>query len=244
MRHITQYSLALMLIAAGCAGSHKVDIGEGHEPTAVSGESLSDYAGVWDGYAEAFTWNDGTDHVRITLDSQGMGTLEIGEADPLPPPDPEHGYPPGDNNPNAKLAIANIPLIISGFGYPVHGARVESKRIRFTTATRTLYKDWCEMQTSYLDVGAWPTHYACVTGLGWSGPEDAPMCTAYNGRDSSNPDNAEPVDCGQASTCIAFCECTETSCSVSPTDDVRSTPRLTTTASRSKARSSSARRAS
>jgi hypothetical protein len=60
----------------GCSSSHKVDIGEGHEPTAVSGESLSDYAGVWDGYAEAFTWDDGTDHIRITLDSAGTGTLQ------------------------------------------------------------------------------------------------------------------------------------------------------------------------
>lgn len=40
---------------------------------------MSDYAGVWDGYAEAFTRNDGTDRIRITLDSQGMGTLNDGD---------------------------------------------------------------------------------------------------------------------------------------------------------------------
>jgi hypothetical protein len=112
MRHTLGYSLAVLLsLAIGCSGSHKVDVGEGHEPTAVTGESLMDYAGVWDGYAEAFTWNDSTDHVRITLDETGKGTFEVGEADPLPPPDPDHGYPPGSDDPYGKLTVANVPLL-------------------------------------------------------------------------------------------------------------------------------------
>ena len=198
-------------LAAGCASSNKVDIGEGHEPPpAVLGETLTDYAGVWDGYAEAWQWNDGSDHVELTLDAQGMGSFAVGEAAPLPAPDPAHGYPdPNDEEP--KLVTEDLaPIFLSGFDYPVHGANVDAKRIRFTTSSNELFREWCEAQPSYLDVGAWPARYACVTGFGYGG--SPAMCTAYNGRNSQDASLAMTVDCGQAATCIAHCLCDETSC--------------------------------
>ena len=221
MKHVLEASLILATITVGCASTSKVDIGAGHEPASgVLGESLTDYAGVWDGYAEAFSWNDGTDHVRITLDESGNGTIEVGEVEPFPAPDPAHGYPPGDDDPNTKLALAGTPALVSGFAYPVEGAMVKSSRIRFGAVTRSLYQEWCEAQPSYLDTGAWPTRYGCTTGLSWSEPEGGPpVCLASNGGDFSDPDMAQVVDCGQAATCIAFCECTETSCGINPTED-------------------------
>src|SRR4051812_34615530 len=59
------------------------------------GERLEDYAAHWEGYAEANSFADGSDKVRITLDASGDGTLEIGDSAPMPPAtDPSVGYPP------------------------------------------------------------------------------------------------------------------------------------------------------
>src|SRR5262245_13244546 len=138
---MNQRLLVVMIAAAcslvGCASSSsgRVDIGDGHGPAMALGASLTDYAGVWDGYAEAFMWNDGTDRVRITLDAAGAGTLEVGSSPALPAPDPAHGYPPGENDLYTNVTQANVPVLIAGFGYPVRGARVESNRIRLSTAT-------------------------------------------------------------------------------------------------------------
>ena len=67
--------------------------------TTAVGSQLSDYAATWDGYAEATTFSDGSDHVRLTIDASGQGSLVVGDSAPLPAPtDPTVGYPPGAGN--------------------------------------------------------------------------------------------------------------------------------------------------
>ena len=80
--------LPLALVPAACSDGNPVDLG--HREA-----QLSDYAATWDGYAEAYTFREGSsDRVRITLDATGVGTLEVGDAplDPVPT-DPEVGLP-------------------------------------------------------------------------------------------------------------------------------------------------------
>src|SRR5262245_9474401 len=78
---------ALMLLSVACSG--------GDPTVTTSGNQVSDYAATWDGYAEAFTFEDGSDRVRLTIHANGEGTIEVGDSAPLPPPtDPNVGYPP------------------------------------------------------------------------------------------------------------------------------------------------------
>src|SRR5450432_936374 len=96
MKNVGSRALVALLCGAGfsaaCSGGGAVNIGN----TAVIGSQLSDYAASWDGYAEAYTFMpDGSDRVRLTIDANGQGTLEVGNAALLPPPtDPNVGYRP------------------------------------------------------------------------------------------------------------------------------------------------------
>lgn len=114
----------------------------------VVGSQLSDYAGSWHGYAEAFQFDDGTDTVRIELDAAGNGVIEVGDAHALPAPDPQHIYPPfRSSEPSAFKpgGRRDLSALLSGFDYAVHGARVESARIRLQVNGSELYEDWCAM---------------------------------------------------------------------------------------------------
>lgn len=190
----------------GCADK-AVDIGD-DTPAAVLGASLSDYEGTWVGYVELAEWDDGTGTVRLVLDENGNGVIEFGEADPLPAPDAESGFPP--NQPVHPMAGVELPSgVVSGFSYPIEGAVVESKRIRLGSSHRELYRAWCEL----LEPVANPslgTGYACLSS--WS-LSDGTTCTL----EGSN----EQVDCRFAG-CLQACECDDTSCTVSGIhDDIR-----------------------
>src|SRR6476659_3835989 len=96
---ITGSLIALLGASTGCGSDGgKVDLG--NDNVAKTGEKLSDYAGDWKGYAEAFHFDDGTDTVAIKLDRHGNGVIEVGEADPLPPPKADEIYPPIDDATN------------------------------------------------------------------------------------------------------------------------------------------------
>ena len=70
--------LPLAFAPAACSDGNPVDLG--HREA-----QLADYAASWNGYAEAYTFPEGSsDRVRITLDATGVGTIEVGDA-PLDP---------------------------------------------------------------------------------------------------------------------------------------------------------------
>jgi hypothetical protein len=205
MRRLIEGSARLLLIAAalaGCANSGRpVDIGD-NRPTARLGASLIDYAGAWDGYVEAFKWNDGSDRLRITLDEHGNGVVQVGAIETLPPPDPDLSYPPGDTN---AFTAGNMGVLVAGFEYPISGANVASNRIQFDTASRELFREWCALQapTRIVD-DSWPGEYACLPAAG----------TVYeDGHCAAGPNGGVPFNCGKL-PCLFYCACWASGCEV------------------------------
>ena len=127
---ITAMGIGGLLAAAvfGCSSKSDVDIGD--DRSASLGASQSDYAGTWEGYAEAYTFLDDTDRVRLTLDSTGNGTLELGNDRPgLPAPDPDSAPPGWQLMGNSSVD----PGLLIGYPFTVTGATIESTRIKLTS---------------------------------------------------------------------------------------------------------------
>jgi hypothetical protein len=192
-------ALALAAMIGGC-GSKTVDLGDDRDP-ALLGASLSDYQGTWVGYAEVAMWNDGTGTLRVQLDAQGNGVLEVGEAAPLPPPVAGEGYPP-DYEYYGTTTSAGL---ISGYSYPISNAIVESKRIRLKTRTGELFREYCDIQTPMSAPGWTPSGYNCLGYDTYSTGFDG--CQGIGG---GNP-NHDVMDCALF-LCITECVCTETEC--------------------------------
>jgi len=189
-------ALALAGVASGC-GVKSVDIGD-NDPPAVTGATLADYEGTWEGYAELATWNDGTDVIRLVLDDNGNGVIEVGNADPLPPPVYGEVYPPGEEN----QFIVLQPMLVSGFSFAVSGATVESKRIRLASSSSQLYAEWCSLFTP----GPIEGGYNCVGGTSFTGDGNG-LCT-----NDGDPE-AEAFNC-DILACFHMCTCDEASCDV------------------------------
>jgi hypothetical protein len=189
---------AFSTLWACSSGNAPVDIGDSR-----TGEKLEDYAAVWEGYAEAYNFSDGSDKVKLTLDAAGNGTLEIGDSAPLPPlnPDPNVGYPGG------YLNLPNLENLVPGFPYPIAPATVELARIRFSADPYEIESDWCALQTSYASAkisapdGSGPLYRCIPDGSGSGGPD---VCI-YNG---------QPMDCEKLEACIGdVCACNAQGCS-------------------------------
>ncbi|HEX6764717.1 MAG TPA: hypothetical protein VF103_04550 [Polyangiaceae bacterium] len=120
-----------------CSGGDHVDIGD--DKIEKTGEKLSDYTASWEGYAEAYAFDAGSDAIRLVLDENGEGTLEVGGAAPLPPPDPDIGYPPASSGGPFEPPVPEGGLT-SGFSYTVLGAVVENRRLRIGLNPQELYK--------------------------------------------------------------------------------------------------------
>jgi hypothetical protein len=182
-----------------CASNKPVDLGD--DKTGTTAQGLAAYEGDWDGYVEAYKFESGSDRVRITLDAEGHGTIEVGDAPEIPPfTDPNVGYPPtdpGDPYVDSKLYI----LPHEGYGYPVGDAAVRRGRISFTFWGTDLQKDWCEAQTSYVVGGGSDPFYSCLPGGVATGSDD--MCVDSLGN---------PIDCGFVSTCVEACSCDAAGC--------------------------------
>jgi hypothetical protein len=165
---------------------------------------LSDYASNWDGYAEAYTFpTAGSDRIRLTLNAEGQGTVEVGEAAPLPvPTQAAGGYPVDQFHP-----------FRDGFQYPVHAAHVEAGRIHFALDPWEIYGGWCAFATPYSDVTA-PSGYSCSPG---------PYGTDANGNNCTD-ENGAPLDCATVALCGTLfgtngwvdqndiCTCTASAC--------------------------------
>lgn len=198
--HLVGYVFASSTIL-GCSGG-KVDIGD--KTNTALGQKLSDYAGTWDGYAEAYQFDtSGSDRIRIQLNASGEGTVTVGDAaSPPPPTDPDVGYPPGAGTTYV------YDRLLSGFEYPVHGPRLDASRIRLDVAPSDLMAQWCALQTPILDeINTQEPMYNCVPN--WNEMWSDTGCY------QQNPDTNEwvPLDCGKAAACDQrVCNCSADGC--------------------------------
>jgi hypothetical protein len=202
MKYWMAVSLMLALATgAGCGSDGgKVDLGD--DKVVKTGEKLSDYAGDWHGYAEAFQFNDGSDAIAIKLDAHGDGVIEVGEADPLPTPEADELYPPISQDNSWGSFGAEL---ISGFSYPISAAKVESKRIQFETSTGEVVGAWCELQTPVqVEVDAGEGQWSCLPlpKVGYHAGDDG--CYVEG-------DDSMAVPCAKLQ-CLSICRCTESSC--------------------------------
>src|SRR5207253_2653727 len=129
-------SLCACAASLGCS-DEMVNIGDTH----TIGSQLSDYAALWDGYAQAYTFGDGSDRVRLTIDMNGQGTLRAGDSAPLPAAtDPDVGYPPGNMG---MFSTSGMGPPNPGFLYPLHAAEIQSDRIQLGIDFSDIYAGWC-----------------------------------------------------------------------------------------------------
>jgi hypothetical protein len=189
---------ALAALLGACVSSDPVDLGR--DEAKVLGSALSDYAGTWEGYAEAYSFDDGTDRVRLEMGADGRGELWVGSAGPLAPPEADRGYPPSSPNETEEDRL------VSGYPYPIVDGAIEETRIRLHSSSGDVYREWCELMTPHLVTNATPSHYACLPFSGF-GTNEQGECT--NGADLDMV-----IDCG-LTHCLGQCECTESACSIS-----------------------------
>lgn len=197
---------ALILASTACSsGGSAVDIGESR-----TGQKLEDYAAVWEGYAEAYKFADGSDKVRISLDVEGNGTLEIGDSAAIPPAtDPNVGYPPSFNGDNE--GIDPLVRLFPGASYPIKMASVASARISFSVNPMAIEHDWCALQTPYPATlgfgGSSQIQYICVLGGGDGSSASPGQCVVSDGT------SKVPVDCNKLTLCShVACACTDSAC--------------------------------
>lgn len=180
----------------GCSTDNTVDL------AGPQGSPLKDYVAAWDGHAEAYTFdtaNGGTDRVRITINSDGTGTLRVGDI-PLYPPASNFdvGYPVG-----AKWNGG----LFAGVAYPLHSARVEQDRLRFTVDRTDFLADWCAHQTPYIgDPSSPDSGYKCIP-LPYMGHEDGTWTVT-----DRQTGQMTPVDWLKVQECLSMCNCSATGC--------------------------------
>lgn len=196
---------ACMLAAIGCGAEGRVPLGKS-EPPAVLGASLTDYEGAWDGYVEAHKWDDQTDFVRLRLNGDGRGVLQIG-APNTPPPDIFEGADPGI--PHDKPWLWSLQ---PGFDYEVEGALLTSRRIQLGTSSTLLYAEWCNGFEPVADAQG-EESFSCLPNVGWSHEEGDPEGCRLMDADRT------PVSCLDLS-CWHVCQCNESECSVGVVSDV------------------------
>ena len=190
------YLLAVLANLSGCSsGSAPVDIGD-----AKTGDKLEDYVAVWEGYAEAHNFKDGSDKVKISIDASGHGTLVIGDTPAWPVAvNPDVGYPP-------NLGLRDQPnKLFPGVSYPIDTATVDSGRVRISVNPFEAFRDWCGLQTSY------PLFHgpSCLPGSLTMSPPSADCF--YSDADG----DLTPVDCVKGLMCEAHaCSCDAQGCSV------------------------------
>lgn len=220
----------LLAAPLGCSSGGQVNIGD----TQSLGSKLSDYAAHWDGYAEAYTFGpSNSDRIRLVLDSQGHGTVQVGSDALLPPPtDPNVGYPPGATT---KDTLVDTSSLIGGVLYPVYAAQVQANRIQIGLKPNDYYGAWCALQTSYYVLNGqtsvppdggmgtpgvlYPSYrYTCVPGSGGGETGTPPdvQCTVQTDLPDGGYTN-QPVDCGKMYLCLSqACACNATSCGSGP----------------------------
>jgi hypothetical protein len=194
--------------------------------TTYTGNQISDYAASWDGYAEAYTFEDGSDRIRLRIAADGQGSIQVGDTGLLP-----HPVDPAAAPWHWLAGNALVTRLKPGFLYPIYDPRVETARIRLGANFRDLYRDWCATQTPYLRDDSDPPLYECVHGNGNLVPSnDGSSCTATDGLGQPLP-----IDCVTVLACLnpppcdptfaacddsgLLCPCDASSCSVPTVTD-------------------------
>jgi hypothetical protein len=163
-----------------------------------SGQLVPGLAGVWTGYLENFTLDDGSDDLTFAISSDGSeGKVVFGKAAAPPPPvDPNVGYPAG-----LGFSIDVAHGIWPGFAHTMMNVSFDGSRLKFGLA-----RDIADTTNA--------GHYGCVPNWGYMASDTE--CS------QPNPDTKEnvPVDCGKLFLCsIHVCNCTQDSCSGALTTD-------------------------
>jgi hypothetical protein len=193
-----------------CSSGDTVDLGE-NEP-GRTGEKLSDFAASWDGYAEAHSFESGSDRVRLVLDENGNGYLEIGDAPLLPPPtDPDVGYPPGALE-GVSFNYWDKQGLGEGFHYTVVGTVLEASRLRLGVQGEELYDAACALYEPEPSVVPPGTGYSCVGANTFNmSPGENGQCLVQR---VTNEAYAEvSVACSKLALCWGLCVCSADACS-------------------------------
>jgi hypothetical protein len=200
MRFTSRKATCVLMLSAlsACADNAEIiDLGDDTPPSAL-GASLVDYAGTWDGYVEAFSFSDGSDRIRVRLESDGTGVLEVGDSEQSPAPTKE------DVQTAVFAYYQNGPA--PAFDYAISEARVEDQRIRFSLASKQNLDKWCALWTPMLGIQTTGEPlYSClpVPGALFTGDQ---MCKL------NDLDEAQSVPCGSES-CAWLCHCGPDTCS-------------------------------
>jgi len=214
IRKLSVVSL-LALGAVGCSGNDAVNIGD--NPRAKTGETLSDYAASWEGYAEAYKFASGSDRIVVNLDAQGTGHIVFGDGTPPPPPptDPDAWYPvqPEGDVAEAGFGFVHTGILYEGFAYTVQQAEVDARRLRFGFDPTEIYKPWCELQVPIPTDGSSAPDYGCAPTF-TSSLVDQGICYY---EDDSGGDPIE-ISCARLQLCkfTRVCSCTADGCTVPP----------------------------
>ena len=136
--HLLVLALFPLAAAPACSDGGSVDLGHN------VGSQLSDYAASWDGYTEAYSFYDGSDRVRITLDASGQGTLVAG-TQAAPPP-----LMPDDPSFTAMDALVTG-VVVPGLPYLIEGAHVQEQRIQLSINLKEQFRQWCSAQAPICD---------------------------------------------------------------------------------------------
>jgi hypothetical protein len=205
MKTIRASALVLALATfSGACSDDVVSIGDGEERR-LSGnvdDGAEPLVGYWDGYVEDYVFDYTSNRVRLVLDDAGHGTLEVGDAEPIPPAtDPDADYPP-----DRKVSPLGItPELLPGARYTALRLEIEAGRIQFGVMPDELYAGWCSLQTPLLVEPSEP-YYQCVPsgGLSWGGEQ----CYV-------RPDGQElwvAMSCTKLGLCNSVCLCDESAC--------------------------------
>jgi hypothetical protein len=189
-------ALVPLLAVPACSNDNgSVDIGRN------VGNQLADYAATWDGYAEAYQFDDGSDRIRVTLDASGRGTLVAGDQ-PAPPPLPI-------DDPSFDITAASLPFgPVPGLPYEIGGAHVQDKRIQLSINPNEQFRQWCAAQPSICDGDT----CACIRNYGSAACRNGNTCTA------TDPTTGETVTFSKTRFFLCTvggpCMCTAAGCSV------------------------------
>jgi hypothetical protein len=212
--------LVVLLASAACSGDEHVDLGSG--PIEQHGSGLVAFSGSWDGYAEGYTFADGSDRVRLMLDANGSGGIQVGDSQPAVVPAATSGY-------YRDGGVGDAPLK-PGYDYPISGARVESDRLRAGTDPMSYFAAYCSQLTPHaVDPILVPSGFSCSRGgNGYS--SNGSMCSVTltaNGQPATTPNDAnlvnEPIDCGLA-TCTSYCTCDANGCEAMTYEQAHGSP--------------------
>ncbi len=204
----------LVVLAFGCSNGGTFNIGN----TGNQVPQLGDYVGSWDGHAEAWSFGpDGSDRVRVTIDADGTGTIQVGATTLPAATDPDVVYPPGA----IGGSCAATGCLWEGFPYPTHLTRVEAGRLQFGIDQLDIFSGWCALQPPVQQYNSPPGGgaltidpgvYSCAPNEATSTinlPDGGMECT-FVGPDGG----VQTIDCNKQILCQEYlpCICSQSGC--------------------------------